>query len=347
MTAAFLDAAEREKSMKYIVGFDIGGTKISVSLAAVPSEGTLQIKRTVRFPTPPGRPQPALEQMEAAFGQIVGQAGLSRQEITGIGISCGGPLDSEKGLILSPPNLMGWDHVPITAYFQQKLGVPAFLQNDADACALAEWKFGAGKGAQNMIFLTFGTGFGAGLILNGALYPGSSNSAGEIGHCLSPLLDTPCYSPVGYGKAHSFEGFCSGGGIADLARTMLTERFQRGLSCSFCEGPQDLASLNAKTIGEAAEAGDPVALEIFRLSGRHLGAALSVLIDLLNPQVIVIGSIFARREGLLRDVAWQVVEQETLPIARKTCRLLPAQLGEELGDVAAISIALNALQTPN
>lgn len=147
-------------------------------------------------------------------------------EIAGIGISCGGPLDSRRGVILSPPNLPGWDEVPVKAYFERETGAPAMLRNDADACAVAEWRYGAGRGCRNMVFLTFGTGFGAGLILNGALYSGSCDMAGEIGHIRAP--GDPAYRPVGYGKSGSFEGYCSGGGIAELGRAIALEAHPAG-----------------------------------------------------------------------------------------------------------------------
>ena len=130
-------------------------------------------------------------------------------DISAIGISCGGPLNSKKGVILSPPNLPGWDNIEIVNIIKDRLDVPAKLQNDANACALAEWKYGAGRGSNNMIFLTFGTGFGAGLILDGRLYNGVNCMSGEIGH-----VRLTEYGPVGYGKAGSCEGYCSGGGIA-------------------------------------------------------------------------------------------------------------------------------------
>ena len=119
---------------------------------------------------------------------------LRSQQTAAVGISCGGPLDSKKGLILSPPNLPGWDNVPVTKLLSEALQVPAFLQNDADACAIAEWRFGAGQGCENMVFLTFGTGLGAGLILNGKLYQGASGMAGEVGHLR--LFDN---GHIGYG----------------------------------------------------------------------------------------------------------------------------------------------------
>ena len=134
-----------------------------------------------------------------------------------IGITCGGPLDSKKGLIMSPPNLPKWDKIPITKIIEDNFNVPVFLQNDANACALAEWRFGAGKGTNNMIFLTFGTGLGAGLILDGRLYAGTNNLAGEIGH-----IRLAKDGPLGYDKKGSFEGFCSGAGIARLAKKILS-----------------------------------------------------------------------------------------------------------------------------
>lgn len=140
-------------------------------------------------------------------------AALPDAEIRSVGISCGGPLDPVRGIIQSPPNLPGWCDVPITEIVRAKTGVPVFLQNDANACALAEWRFGAGRGTQNMVFLTFGTGLGAGIIVNGGILNGASGMAGECGH-----VRLASDGPVGYGKAGSFEGFCSGGGLARQGR---------------------------------------------------------------------------------------------------------------------------------
>ena len=147
--------------MKEYIGIDIGGTKCSVVRGD--AQGNLLDKR--HFPT---------QDCDTALKQIISSVrALWTGQIEAIGVSCGGPLDQKKGIILSPPNLPGWDKIPITQILYDAFGVPGFLQNDADACALAEWRFGAGKGCSNMIFLTFGTGLGAGLILNGKLYPGS------------------------------------------------------------------------------------------------------------------------------------------------------------------------------
>lgn len=236
------------------------------------------------------------------------------------GVSCGGPLSSARGVIMSPPNLPGWDDVHIVEWLQNRLSVPAFLQNDANACALAEWQFGAGRGCKNMVFLTFGTGMGAGLILDGRLYAGTNDMAGEVGHVrLEPD------GPEGYGKRGSFEGFCSGGGIRQLAQMELG----KDLSC--------------KQLCELADAGDADARRVLEKSADYLGRALAVLIDILNPERIVIGSIYARAERHFKDGALSAIRREALSLSSGVCEIVPAGLGDSIGDIAALSIAWNGL----
>jgi glucokinase len=255
-------------------------------------------------------------------------------EVDVIGISCGGPLDSKRGVILSPPHLIGWDQVEIVSYLKKRYGVEVFLQNDANACAVAEWKYGAGKGCTNMVFLTFGTGLGAGLILNGKLYSGACGMAGEVGH-----IRLAADGPVGFGKAGSFEGFCSGGGIARLGKAIIAEELKKGNAVAFLpDGNLDLVT--AKLIGDAAEQGDELAKRIYRESAEKLGMGLSFLIDIFNPERIVIGSVFARSEELFRETMEAVIEREALEQSRKLCRVVPAALGERIGDVAALSVAI-------
>lgn len=325
--------------MNYFAGLDIGGTKLAVTLARL-QDGVLEIQEKLKFPTPQGGWRPAVTLLENALGQLLEKRRVPPDGLEGIGISCGGPLDSQNGLLLSPPNLPGWDKVPITDYFEKAFGVPCFLQNDADACAVAEWTLGAGKGCDNLVFLTFGTGFGAGLILGGRLYSGANNMAGELGHCRCPQTYGAPYAPIGYGKAGSFEGFCSGGGIAALGRAIALERLQQSKPAGFCPTLRDLDKITAQSIAAAAKSGDLDALEVYRCSGRHLGAALALLVDLLNPERIILGSIYARSEELLQQAALEVLEREALEPNRKACQILPAQLGEHLGDAAALSIAL-------
>ena len=307
--------------MNYL-GFDIGGTKCAAVLGN--REGRVLCREA--FPT---------EGPDATLEKLFQAAESFSERACAAGVSCGGPLDEASGVILSPPNLPGWDRVEIVRKIRERLGIPAWLCNDANACALAEWQFGAGRGTRSRVFLTFGTGMGAGLILDGRLYSGACGNAGEIGH-----LRMDRFGPVGYGKAGSFEGFASGGGIAQLARTAALEQFQQGKCTAYCRTLADLDSVTAKSTAQAAEAGDPTAIAVYRACGEKLGAGLAVLIDLLNPERIVIGSIFQRSEALLRPAMEEVLRREALPSSLAAVQIVPAALGNEIGDIAALSIAI-------
>lgn len=312
---------------KTVLGVDIGGTKCAVVLG-IDNGGTLEIKDKIRFATTDV--DSTISEILSSLKEMMARHGLRSGEIYGTGISCGGPLDSRTGVVMSPPNLPGWDNIPIVKLVSEATGAKAGLQNDANACALAEWTYGAGKGSRNMAFLTFGTGLGAGLVLEGKLYTGTNDNAGELGHIrLAP------YGPVGYGKAGSFEGFCSGGGIAQLAKTYVKEKLMMGEKVPWCPDPE---KVDAKAVALAARDGDPLANRILDMSSEYLGMGLSILIDIINPEVIVIGSIYARNEDLMAPVMQKVIDREALPLASRVCRVVPAALGEAIGDYAAISV---------
>ncbi|MGF7082246.1 ROK family protein [Mucilaginibacter sp. UYCu711] len=321
-----------------LLGFDIGGTKCAVVIGSAPGDGPMEIIDKVIVPTT----QPPYEMIEALFTaaeELLAKHKVLNAGLRGIGISCGGPLNSKKGLILSPPNLPGWDNIPMVEMTEARFGKKALLQNDANACAVAEWKYGAGKGYENVIFLTFGTGMGAGLILNGRLYSGTTDFAGEVGH-----LRLSDMGPVGFGKAGSFEGWCSGGGIAQLAQIKVRERLQMGEKVSFCNSPDDLPKLTAKVVAEAAHTGDELAIAIYNTCAEYLGRGLSLLIDILNPEVIIMGSIYGRARSLLDARMMQVIERETYIGSRSVCKIVPAGLGENIGDMAALSLAIMSAQ---
>ncbi len=315
---------------QYYLGFDIGGTKCSIVLG----EKDYQIYEKIVFET----------RTERGYKEIIGDfishtldlfQTYDQNKLAKIGISCGGPLDSEQGIIYSPPNLPGWDEVPIVDIFQKEFGVDVEVQNDANACALAEWMMGAGVGTKNMIFLTFGTGMGAGLIINGQLYAGTNNLAGEVGH-MRMAED----GPVGFGKAGSFEGYCSGGGIAQLAKSIISDKLLSGETVDFCPAEHQIRAITTKAVFEAAISGDPVANEIVSISASFLGKGLAILIDILNPECIVIGSIYTRNEALLKPYIEKELESEAIPAANKVCEIRAAALGDQIGDYAALCVAL-------
>lgn len=303
---------------KYLLGIDIGGTKCAVILGHAGEADEKIIERRA-FPTLVERGwQSVVDEIIGTADALLSDRGINADEIKGIGISCGGPLDSKKGVIMCPPNLPDWDNVPIVEIFERHFGVKTNLQNDANACAVAEWKYGAGRGTQDCVFLTFGTGMGAGLILDGRLYSGANDMAGEVGHIR--LADD---GPVGYGKAGSFEGFCSGGGIGRLADYMAGEA----------------KNMTAKDLAIAMNNGDEFALSVYKKCAEKLGMGLSVLIDILNPEVIVIGSIYARNREFFDENIMPIIEKEALGNAAAVCRILPAELGEQIGDFAALGLA--------
>lgn len=319
--------------MSDFIGIDIGGTKCAVVLGRESAHG-IEVLSKVSLSTDADKgPLQVLEKIFKTVGDLIAK---NNGEVCGIGVSCGGPLDSKKGIIFSPPNLPGWNAVEIVAMCEQRFAIRTRLQNDANACALAEWRWGAAKGFDNAVFLTFGTGMGAGLILGGKLYSGTNDMAGEVGH-----IRLAEFGPVGYGKAGSFEGFCSGGGIAQLARDKALERMQAGERVSFCNGIDSLTKINAKVVADAAKAGDKLAIEIFEICGRYLGRGLSVIVDILNPEVIVVGSIFARCTDLLAPTMNEGMERECLALSRGVCKVVPSSLGEAVGDIAAIAVALS------
>jgi glucokinase len=268
-------------------------------------------------------------------------AGVPAGSLQAIGIACGGPLDSRRGRVLSPPNLPGWDEIDVVTPFRAHFGLPVGVQNDANAGALAEWRWGAGRGTRNLIFLTMGTGMGAGLILDGRLYSGTNDLAGEVGHMR--LADD---GPVGFGKAGSFEGFCSGGGIAQIGQSFALQALQVGQHPTYCPSLADLPSVTAEKVAIAANQGDPLAFQVWQVAARRLGEGLAILVDVLNPERIVIGSIFGRQQALLEPLMWEALRNEAIPLSLSACQVVPAGLGEAIGDYEGLAVAFDLLDLP-
>jgi glucokinase len=319
-----------------LLGFDIGGTKCAAITADWENEALLI---TGRVECPTDHTVSGVDMVDRLFALA---EGIVTARPDAIGISCGGPLDAARGVVLSPPNLPNFRNLPITEMAGARFSAPARLTNDANAGAVAEWKFGAGRGLSSMVFLTFGTGLGAGLILDGRLYEGISGNAGEVGH-----IRLAKSGPLGFGKHGSFEGFCSGGGLRQLGVAKARQMLDAGLTPSFCPDESALSSVTAQRVAECANAGHEDALAVYRQCGEMLGRGLAVLVDILNPERIVIGSIYARARHLLDEAMVRTLSEQALPQSLKACTIVPAALGESIGDVAALSVAVNGLQRRN
>jgi len=299
-----------------LLGFDIGGTKTAAVL------GTPQGKIIARDENP----TPA-ESFEAAFTRMVEMADqlLASENVhpQAISAAVGGPLDIERGIIYSPPHLPTWVNAPLKDRLSAHYHLPVFIEHDGNAGALAEWYFGAGRGTQNMIYLTAGTGLGAGIILNGRIYRGSTDTAGEIGH-----IRIAEDGPLEYGKAGSWEGYCSGAGLVKLARLRQPGHWPEGTT--------------TRDIVSQALAGGAQAVSLVTEMGAWLGKGLAVLVDILNPQVIVVGTLGVALGELLLAPAREALLQEALPIPARACRVVPAELGDRLSSLGALMAAIDA-----
>lgn len=322
---------------KPYLGLDIGGTKCAVLLAHV--DCGIQIDDKMRFDTHAelGKDQ-TLSRLYDTIEAMLKKHGLRAEDLRAIGVSCGGPLDSRRGVVLCPPNLPGWVNVPLTRMLTERYGVPAFLQNDANACALVEWQLGAGRGTQNMIFLTMGTGMGAGIIAEGNLLCGMSDMGGEVGH-----LRLTEDGPIGFGKAGSFEGYTSGGGIGRQAQAWTQRLVEEGKPPKWVKDGVQMSDITTRLIADYAKQGNGDAKAIFAHVGEMLGRGLSLMVDTLNPECIVIGSVFVRCEELLRPSMEAALKREAIPFSLTSLKVVPAMTGEALGDLASVMVALHAL----
>ncbi len=297
-----------------ILGFDIGGTKTAVVLGS----GSGEIHWREQFSTEASRG------FEPMFQDLVKKGrealSISAGKVVAASVSIGGPLDVVRGIIKSPPNLPGWSSIPLKEMLSRTFELPVYIEHDGNAGALAEFYFGAGRGLENIIFITMGTGFGAGLILQGRLYRGTSDVAGEIGHIRIAETGPRCY-----GKAGSLEGYGSGSGIAELAQIMYPGMWGRNFSVIDLYREYKAGSLEAQAV--------------FARAALYLGRGLAVLADILNPQRIILGGLALRVADALVAPAQQIFSEEALPEARAVCQIVVAQLGESIGDIASLCAA--------
>jgi glucokinase len=313
------------------LGLDVGGTKLAAGV--VQGDGSVLSRAVVPSRVDDG-PQLMLERLFALGREVVDLAGLPLDGVDGVGIACGGPLDPWEGVILSPPNLPGWDRIPIIALAEQALGIPAAVENDATAGALAEWWFGAGRSrdATDLVYLTVSTGVGGGLILDRRLYRGATGNAGELGHLTVDYLGRECRC----GRRGCLEAYASGTNIAARA----SEAIAAGERSSL-DGARPVT---AEAVAQAAEQGDELAGRIWDESLAILGSAVANIIDVFDPTVVVLGGGVTRagEDRFLRPVREAALRQAYGPAATNA-EVVLAELGAQHDIVSAAVVAFDRL----
>lgn len=299
-----------------VLALDIGGTKVEAALGDASGR------------VGPGHKEPTHAELgfEASWSAVLRAVDAALADapeggIAAIGVSIGGPVDS--GVVLSPPNLPGWDAIALAELLAKARGIPTFVEHDAKAGALAEHRFGVGRGTENLIFLTLGTGLGAGVILDGRLVHGRRNNLGEVGHWR--VGDD---GPDVYGKRGSWEGYSSGAGLASRARAVDPTRWPAGTA--------------AREVFDAARVGDRTAVALVDDFATHLGRGIALLVDLLSPEVVALGSLAVRAGDLFLPRVQHLVDAECT--ARNLpCPVLPTALGERIGVLAALAVGVDGL----
>jgi len=328
---------QRERNTKedhgLILGVDLGGTKIATSLAT--DQGKI-IARGYR-PTPAQAGSDAvMNAMFAAVEELMSQGKVKLSQLSGIGIAAAGLIDSDNGKVIFSPNLPGWHEVPLRDIVKQRLGVPTYLGNDATLAALGEWCFGLEKNVANLVYITVSTGIGGGIIANGELYDGACGFAGEVGHMTIDVNGPRCNC----GNVGCWETLASGTALAREALRQIKE----GADTSITElVGRDINKIDAKVVFLAAQQGDKLAKELVSRLGYYLGVGLVNLVNIFDPELILIGGGVAKMGGLLFQPAMDVVKQRTQGIAARAVKVKPAILGDDSSLLGAVAFVLESL----
>ena len=318
--------------MKHVVGIDIGGTK----LATVVADSTGHILNKVRKPTLSERgPEYALQLLFDMVRETIELADLKQEAISAIGVSCGGPLDTKTGIVYSPPNLPGWDALPLKAQLESEFQMPVTIENDANACALAEYRFGGGRGYDAVLYMTMSTGIGGGIVIDGQVYHGANDSAGEVGHQIL-LPDGPS---CGCGKRGCLEALCSGPAIARRAQAAVRNDSASAMALLDLANGR-IEDVRSEHVLEAARQGDVLALQLVEETAYYMGWGIANLVNVLNPDIVLLGTIAIAAGDLLLDPIRKTVSQFAMTRPAEAVKIAPAQLGDTLGDLAAVALVV-------
>ena len=316
-----------------VLALDIGGTKLAAGV--VTGDGRVLSREVIPSHANEG-PWSMIDRLLDLGHRMIDESGVSPSRIAGIGIACGGPLDPETGIILSPPNLPGWDRIPLVDVVTERLGLPAAVENDATAGALAEWWFGAGRShrVNDLVYLTISTGIGGGLVLDGRLYRGVAGNAGELGHLTVVYDGRPC----GCGRRGCLEAYASGTNIARRAH----EAIAAGQASTLA----DLAAFTSKDVAEQAREGDPLAGRIWDETMAILGSAVANILDVFNPALVVLGGGVTRAGDQLLVPVREAGLRQAMEPARRSGEVVLTELGPIHDVMSAAVVAFDRLPMP-
>ncbi len=307
-----------------VVAIDLGGTKI---LAALVDNRRVVIRDYSATGAGAG-PRAVVKRIYGAVDRVLSQAKINIAQMHSISIAAAGAIDSKNGVVTLSPNLPGWRNIPLAEMIREKYPSRVFLVNDANAAAVGEHCYGAGRGARNMIYLTVSTGIGGGIIISNKLYEGISGAAGEIGHMSIDVNGPLCHC----GNIGCFEMLASGTALAKEAINRIKQG-EKSTLIEMLEGK--IENITAREIGEAAEKGDKLALSVVNHIATYLGIGLVNLVNIFNPEVIVIGGGVSKLGKLLLDPARKVVQERAFPLQGGAVKIVPAQLGDDSGIIGA------------
>ncbi|MGE5598129.1 MAG: ROK family protein [Bacteroidota bacterium] len=317
----------------YVLGIDIGGTKLAVGIFTL--AGTRMA--AARIPTQAGDgPAAVIGRLVELCRKVVDGAGVPWSAVAAAGVGCGGPLDTTRGLIQEPPNLPGWTEIPLVRLLQESLGIRVILENDANAAALGEHRFGAGRGVANLIYLTVSTGIGAGVIIDHRLYRGANGNAGEIGHISVAYNGRPCNC----GSQGCLEAYASGSSLAARAREALSAE-PGSLLPILAGGPE---RITAEIVVAAVRRGDPLAVRLWGETMEILGAGVASAINVFNPARVVMGGGMTNAGDLLFEPVRRIALRRAMRPLAEAVEIVPALLGDEVGVLGAAAVALNFLE---
>jgi glucokinase len=319
------------RSHRPVLAVDIGGTKI---LTAIVSPAGQVMAHCYELTRASEGPRAVIERLFACLDLLISRKNGNTSQFEAIALGTAGPLEQKRGLVTSSPHLPGWRNVPLRDIVYKRYHLDTYMINDAQAAALGEQQLGAGKGTQNLIFLTISTGIGGGIVINGRLFTGHDGSAGEIGHMTVDINGPQCNC----GNHGCLEVMASGTAVARDACARLT-RGDKSQLIEMVHG--DLSKITAKEIQQAAEEGDTLSREVIDRAAFYLGVGLASLVDIFNPEVIVIGGGMSRLGGRLLVPARKVVRQRAFRLPARTVRILRARLGIFSGVQGAAIFALH------